>query len=63
MGARFRGPTLWIGVGLALLATVLLYRQVDLGRLLTLDNLKASRDALVGAWLARPVAPRPQYTR
>ncbi len=46
---------LWLAAGLAAVAAVLLYRHFDLGRLLTLDQLKASRDALAGAYLARPL--------
>jgi pyruvate/2-oxoglutarate dehydrogenase complex dihydrolipoamide dehydrogenase (E3) component/uncharacterized membrane protein YdjX (TVP38/TMEM64 family) len=55
MTARSRG-LVWLAVLLAGVAAVLLYRYFDLGRLLTLDNLKASRDALVGAYQARPLA-------
>jgi uncharacterized membrane protein YdjX (TVP38/TMEM64 family)/thioredoxin reductase len=46
---------LWIGAGIALLVVVVLYRHFDLGHLLTLDQLKASRDALVGAYQAQPL--------
>ena len=46
---------MWLGAGLAALAAVLLYRHYDLGRLLTLDQLKASRDALVGAYELQPL--------
>ena len=45
---------LWLGAAVAALATVLLYRHFELGRLLTLDSLKASRDALAGAYQAQP---------
>ena len=48
MSARGR-TALWVGAGVALLAAAALYRHFELGRLLTLDNLKASRDALAGA--------------
>jgi pyruvate/2-oxoglutarate dehydrogenase complex dihydrolipoamide dehydrogenase (E3) component/uncharacterized membrane protein YdjX (TVP38/TMEM64 family) len=47
---------LWLAVGLAVLATVLAWRHFELGRLLTLDQLKASRDTLVAAYRARPLA-------
>ena len=46
---------LWIAAAIALLLVAVLYQHFDLGRLLTLDQLKASRDALVGAWQARPL--------
>ena len=36
------------------LIVVVLYRRFDLGSLLTLENLKASRDALAGAYRAQP---------
>jgi pyruvate/2-oxoglutarate dehydrogenase complex dihydrolipoamide dehydrogenase (E3) component/uncharacterized membrane protein YdjX (TVP38/TMEM64 family) len=49
-----RRKALWVGAGIVLLAAVALYLHFDLGRLLTLDQLKASRDALAGAWQARP---------
>ena len=47
---------LWLAAVMASLAAVLLYRHFELGRLLTLDQLKASRDALLGAYQARPLA-------
>ena len=40
---------LWPGLGVAALVVVLLYRQFDLGLLLTLESLKNSRDLLVDA--------------
>ena len=46
---------LWLGLGVAALVVVLLYRQFDLGRLLTLENLKGSRDLLVGAYQSQPL--------
>ncbi|HLL17398.1 MAG TPA: FAD-dependent oxidoreductase, partial [Rubrivivax sp.] len=46
---------LWVGAGIALLVLGVLYQYFDVGQLLTLDNLKASRDALSGAWQARPL--------
>ena len=45
----------WIGVGVAALAAAFLYQHYDLGALLTLDQLKASREALAGAVQARPL--------
>ena len=46
---------LWLAViGVAVLA-VLAYRYFELGQLLTLDNLKASRDALVAQVQQRPL--------
>ena len=46
---------LWLAViALAVLA-VLAYRHFDLGQLLTLDHLKASRDALVAQVQQRPL--------
>jgi pyruvate/2-oxoglutarate dehydrogenase complex dihydrolipoamide dehydrogenase (E3) component/uncharacterized membrane protein YdjX (TVP38/TMEM64 family) len=47
---------LWPLLALLLVAAVLLYRHYDLGSLLTFDRLKASRDALVGAYQAQPLA-------
>jgi pyruvate/2-oxoglutarate dehydrogenase complex dihydrolipoamide dehydrogenase (E3) component/uncharacterized membrane protein YdjX (TVP38/TMEM64 family) len=46
---------LWIGAGIALIGAAALYQHFGLGRLLTLENLKASRDALVGAYQAQPL--------
>ncbi|MEO5882175.1 MAG: FAD-dependent oxidoreductase [Caldimonas sp.] len=46
---------LWIGAGVALVVAVALYLHFDLGRLLTLEHLQASRDALVGAYQERPL--------
>ena len=48
--------TLWIGAVLVAGIAVVAYRHFDLGALFTLENLKASRDALVGAYEARPLA-------
>jgi len=45
----------WIGVGVALVAAAVLYQHFELGRLLTLENLKASRDALAGVYQAQPL--------
>jgi pyruvate/2-oxoglutarate dehydrogenase complex dihydrolipoamide dehydrogenase (E3) component/uncharacterized membrane protein YdjX (TVP38/TMEM64 family) len=46
---------LWLAAAVAAVAAVLLYQYFDLGRLLTLDTLKASRDALVAAYQQRPL--------
>jgi pyruvate/2-oxoglutarate dehydrogenase complex dihydrolipoamide dehydrogenase (E3) component/uncharacterized membrane protein YdjX (TVP38/TMEM64 family) len=45
----------WLAVALAAGLLVALYRHYDLGQWLTLENLKASRDALVARYDARPV--------
>jgi len=47
----------WLLVVLVLIfvAAIVLYRSFDLGHWLTLEQLKASRDALVGSYEARPV--------
>jgi pyruvate/2-oxoglutarate dehydrogenase complex dihydrolipoamide dehydrogenase (E3) component/uncharacterized membrane protein YdjX (TVP38/TMEM64 family) len=47
---------LWLGVAAAALVAVLLYRHFGLGELLTLEQLRASRDALVGLYQSRPAA-------
>ena len=52
------GPSrkgMWLGLGLALLLVVALYRHFELGQLLSLEQLKTSRDALVGAYAAQPL--------
>ena len=46
---------LWVGMAIVALATLVLYRHFDLGRLLTLESLKASRDGLVAAYQAEPL--------
>jgi pyruvate/2-oxoglutarate dehydrogenase complex dihydrolipoamide dehydrogenase (E3) component/uncharacterized membrane protein YdjX (TVP38/TMEM64 family) len=46
---------LWIGVAIAAVVAALLYRHYDLGRLLTLDTLKSSRDALVALYREQPL--------
>jgi dihydrolipoamide dehydrogenase len=46
----------WTAVGIAAVVAVLLYRHYELGQLLALENLKASRDALVGRYQAQPLA-------
>ncbi len=45
----------WIAAGLAVLAAAALYRHFDLGRLLTLDQLKSSRVALAAAYQTQPL--------
>jgi pyruvate/2-oxoglutarate dehydrogenase complex dihydrolipoamide dehydrogenase (E3) component/uncharacterized membrane protein YdjX (TVP38/TMEM64 family) len=46
---------LWVGAALVAVAAAIAYQQFDLGRLLTLEHLKASRDGLVGAYRDRPL--------
>jgi pyruvate/2-oxoglutarate dehydrogenase complex dihydrolipoamide dehydrogenase (E3) component/uncharacterized membrane protein YdjX (TVP38/TMEM64 family) len=46
---------LWIAVAVIAAIAVWAYLHYDLGRLLTLESLKSSRDALVSAYQARPV--------
>ncbi|MBL0418738.1 FAD-dependent oxidoreductase [Ramlibacter sp. AW1] len=55
MSAARRRVT-WIGAGAVAIAAVLLYRHFDLGQLLTLEQLKASRDALVATYRDQPLA-------
>jgi pyruvate/2-oxoglutarate dehydrogenase complex dihydrolipoamide dehydrogenase (E3) component/uncharacterized membrane protein YdjX (TVP38/TMEM64 family) len=52
---------LWLAVAAAAVAAVLLYQAFDLGRLLTLEALKASRDALVAAYQERPLLTAAAY--
>jgi len=47
--------SLWVGLAVVAVVVVLLYQQFDLGRLLTLENLKSSRDGLVGAYQSQPL--------
>jgi len=47
---------LWIGVAVAAIALVVLYRHFGLGDLLTLERLKDSRDALTALYESRPLA-------
>lgn len=47
------GRALWLGVGVAALAALILYQHYDIGELLTLESLKASRDGLQSAYQAR----------
>jgi hypothetical protein len=53
--ARRRRTLLWVGAALVAVAAGWAYRQFDLGTLLTLEQLKAGRDALVEDYDARPV--------
>ncbi len=46
---------IWIVLGIVALVVAGLYQHYDLGRLLTLDSLKSSRDALVGAYQSQPL--------
>ena len=46
---------LWVSLVLVALVVALLYQQFDLGRMLTLENLKNSRDSLVGAYQSQPL--------
>jgi pyruvate/2-oxoglutarate dehydrogenase complex dihydrolipoamide dehydrogenase (E3) component/uncharacterized membrane protein YdjX (TVP38/TMEM64 family) len=45
----------WVGAGVALLGAVSAYLYFDLGQWLTLEQLRASRDALLATFHARPV--------
>ncbi len=54
MAAAPRRST-WIVVAVAVLGLVVAYHQLGLGRWLTLEQLKASRDALAGAYQANPL--------
>ena len=51
----------WAMVAGVLLAAVLAYRWFDLGQWLTLDQLKASRDALIALHEQRPLATVAAY--
>jgi pyruvate/2-oxoglutarate dehydrogenase complex dihydrolipoamide dehydrogenase (E3) component/uncharacterized membrane protein YdjX (TVP38/TMEM64 family) len=46
----------WLLAALAVIALILAWRAFGLGELLTLESLKASRDALAGAYAERPLA-------
>ena len=54
--ARPSKALLWAGAGAAALVAFWAWRHFELGALLTLDNLKASRDALQAQVQARPLA-------
>ncbi|HWS73516.1 MAG TPA: FAD-dependent oxidoreductase [Quisquiliibacterium sp.] len=47
---------LWIGAAVVALALAALYRHFELGELLTLERLKASRDTLTALYESRPLA-------
>jgi pyruvate/2-oxoglutarate dehydrogenase complex dihydrolipoamide dehydrogenase (E3) component/uncharacterized membrane protein YdjX (TVP38/TMEM64 family) len=53
--ARPSKKSMWIGLVVLLAVAVVLYRRFDLNHLLTLDNLKASRAVLVGAYKTQPL--------
>ncbi len=50
-----RRNSLWIAIAVVVLAALAVYQHFDLGRLLTLDSLKASRDALSAQVDAHPL--------
>ena len=52
---------LWLAAGVAAMAAAWAYVHFDLGALLTLEQLKASRDALAAAVEARPAATLAAY--
>jgi pyruvate/2-oxoglutarate dehydrogenase complex dihydrolipoamide dehydrogenase (E3) component/uncharacterized membrane protein YdjX (TVP38/TMEM64 family) len=49
-------PVLWSVLAIAVLLAVVAYRHYDVGALLTLDTLKASRDGLVALYQNRPLS-------
>jgi pyruvate/2-oxoglutarate dehydrogenase complex dihydrolipoamide dehydrogenase (E3) component/uncharacterized membrane protein YdjX (TVP38/TMEM64 family) len=53
--AKSKTPV-WIAAIAVAIVAVLLYRHYDLGRLLSLDSLKNSRDALAGLYQQKPLA-------
>ncbi len=60
MAARSKGA-LWIAAAVAAITAVVAYRHFDLGRLLTLEQLKASRDALAGLYQRAPASTLAGY--
>ena len=54
MATRSRAG-LWLGAAATAAVVLLLYRHFDLGRLLTLDTLKASRDSLLALYRDQPL--------
>jgi pyruvate/2-oxoglutarate dehydrogenase complex dihydrolipoamide dehydrogenase (E3) component/uncharacterized membrane protein YdjX (TVP38/TMEM64 family) len=56
MAAPSRGARRWAAAAVVVLLAVLLYRHYELGSLLTLDSLKASRDSLLAQYQQRPLA-------
>jgi hypothetical protein len=59
--ARRGKPALWVGAVLLAVVIAWAWRHHDLGALLTLDNLKASRDALQARVQARPLGTAALY--
>ena len=59
--ARRGKPALWVGAVLLAVVIAWAWRHHDLGALLTLDNLKASRDALQAQVQARPLGTAALY--
>jgi pyruvate/2-oxoglutarate dehydrogenase complex dihydrolipoamide dehydrogenase (E3) component/uncharacterized membrane protein YdjX (TVP38/TMEM64 family) len=47
---------LWVGIGIVALLALVLYQYFDLGKLLTLESLKSSRDTLVALYQNKPLA-------
>lgn len=54
MAAPSRYARRWAAAAVVVLLAVLLYRHFELGQLLTLDSLKASRDSLLAQYQANP---------
>lgn len=54
MAAPSRNALRWAAAAVVALLAVLLYRHFELGQLLTLDSLKASRDSLLAQYQASP---------
>ncbi|WP_088280231.1 FAD-dependent oxidoreductase [Ideonella sp. A 288] len=52
---------LWVALAVLAVAVALSWRHYDLGRLLTLDQLKASRDALTGLVQQQPLTTAATY--
>jgi pyruvate/2-oxoglutarate dehydrogenase complex dihydrolipoamide dehydrogenase (E3) component/uncharacterized membrane protein YdjX (TVP38/TMEM64 family) len=61
MKARLPRAALWVGAAAVALAILWSWRAFDLGALLTLDQLKASRDALQALVQSRPLATAALY--
>jgi pyruvate/2-oxoglutarate dehydrogenase complex dihydrolipoamide dehydrogenase (E3) component/uncharacterized membrane protein YdjX (TVP38/TMEM64 family) len=56
MAAPSKSALRWAAAAVVVVLAVLLYRHYELGSLLTLDSLKASRDGLLAQYQAHPVA-------
>jgi pyruvate/2-oxoglutarate dehydrogenase complex dihydrolipoamide dehydrogenase (E3) component/uncharacterized membrane protein YdjX (TVP38/TMEM64 family) len=54
MAGSSRKPLRWAAAAVIVVLAVLLYRHYELGSLLTLDSLKASRDSLLAQYEANP---------